>query len=132
MPSDEFLGMISSTQVLGDKTLKTQHFCGASKFEKVSDDEIIGWHQLYVPHQRYEDETMSKVILQGHAHSTNQHWYKKIDGVWKFAGLNPDIRWTEYEFDKVFAEGREQHGEEDEEHKEEAQKAQGIPVKEGK
>merc|ERR1739840_44055 len=41
MPADEFIGMISSPLVLGDKTLMTQHFCGASKFEKVSDDEII-------------------------------------------------------------------------------------------
>ena len=128
MPASEFLGMISSKQVLGDKTLKTQHFCGASKFEKVSDDEIIGWHQLYVPHQRYTDETLSKVKVMGHAHSTNQHWYKKVDGEWKFAGLNPDIRWFEHEFEKIFAEGRENLGEE--EQKEEAQKASGVPVSE--
>ena len=37
--------------------------------------------------------------------------YKKIDGVWKFAGLCPDIRWTEGEFDKVFESGREELGE---------------------
>ena len=45
--------------------------------------------------------------MKGHAHSTNQHWYKKVDGEWKFAGLNPDIRWGEYDFDKIFAAGRE-------------------------
>ncbi|RMZ78050.1 hypothetical protein DV737_g4012, partial [Chaetothyriales sp. CBS 132003] len=125
MPAADFIAMISSSQVLGDKTLKTQHFCGASKFEKVADDEIIGWHQLYVPHQRYTDETLSKVLLMGHAHSTNQHWYKKVDGVWKFAGLNPDIRWFEHDFDKVFAEGRENLGEK--EAKEEAERASGVP-----
>ena len=48
------------------------------------------------------------------AHSTNKHWYKKVDGVWKFAGLAPDIRWFEYDFDKVFEEGRKQHGDMDE------------------
>ena len=45
-------------------------------------------------------------MVKGHAHSTNTHWYKKIDGVWKFAGLSPDIRWFEYDFDKVFESGR--------------------------
>ncbi|RMD39414.1 hypothetical protein DV735_g5710, partial [Chaetothyriales sp. CBS 134920] len=128
MPAAEFIAMISSKQVLGDKALKTQHFLGASKYEKVADDEIIGWHQLYVPHQRYTDETLSKVAVQGHAHSTNQHWYKKVDGVWKFAGLDPDIRWYEHDFDKVFAEGRENLGDnEDKEAKEDAERASGIP-----
>lgn len=119
--------MISDPKVLGDKKLKTQHFCGGSKFEKVSDDEIMGWHQLRVPHQKYTDETLSTVAVKGHAHSTNTHWYKKVDGQWKFAGLSPDIRWFEYDFDKVFAEGREELGEN--EQKELAGQAEGIPVK---
>ena len=40
----------------------------------------------------------------------NQHWYKKIDGVWKFAGLAPIIRWGEFDFDSVFASGRDTFG----------------------
>ena len=135
MPAKDFVAMASDPTVLGDKTLKTQHFCGASKWEKVSDDEIIGWHQLRVPHQRYTDETMTTVLMKGHAHSTNQHWYKKIDGVWKFAGLNPDIRWGEYDFDKIFEAGRESDeiGSGDKEKaqiaKETAMAAEGIPAK---
>lgn len=58
---------------------------------------------------------MSEVAVKGHAHSTNQHWYKKVDGEWKFAGLNPEIRWSEFDFDKVFEEGRENFGEKTEE-----------------
>ena len=107
MPAKEFIAMASDPKVLGSKKLKTQHFIGGTKWEKVSDDEIIGWHQLRVPHQVYTDESLKEVKVKGHAHSTNQHWYKKVDGVWKFAGLNPDIRWSEFDFDKVFAEGRE-------------------------
>jgi scytalone dehydratase len=107
MPAAEFIAMISSPTVLGDPTLKTQHFCGASRYEMVSPTEVIGWHQLRVPHQKYTDETLTTVAVKGHAHSTNKHWYRKIDGVWKFAGLAPDIRWAEYDFDKVFASGRE-------------------------
>ena len=53
---------------------------------------------------------MKEVAVKGHAHSANQHWYKKVDGVWKFAGLKPDIRWYEYDFEKVFESGREELG----------------------
>jgi len=132
MPADEFVAMASDPKVLGDPTLMTQHFCGASKFEKVSDDEIIGYHQLRVPHQKYTDKTRSKVAVKGHAHSSNTHWYRKVDGVWKFAGLNPDIRWFEYDFDKVFAAGREELGDKEQEQEAEklAGKASGIPVEE--
>ena len=98
---------------------------------RVSDTEIIGYHQLRVPHQKYTDETMSKVAVKGHAHSTNIHWYKKIDGVWKFAGLNPDIRWAEYDFDKVFEQGRNEMGDAKKEEVEErlAEQAAGVPEK---
>jgi len=108
MPAEEFVGMASDPSVLGDPLLMTQHFIGGSRWEKVSDTEVIGYHQLRVPHQRWTDETRTAVAVKGHAHSHNTHWYRKVDGVWKFAGLCPDIRWGEYEFDKVFASGREQ------------------------
>jgi scytalone dehydratase len=107
MPAEEFVAMASDPHVLGDPLLRTQHFIGGTKWERVSDDEIIGYHQLRVPHQRYADDSLTKVALKGHAHSANKHYYKKVEGVWKFAGLNPDIRWGEYEFDKIFEAGRE-------------------------
>lgn len=112
MPAEEFIQMISSPTVLGNPFLRTQHFIGgASKWEKVSDTEIIGYHQLRVPHQVYTDSSLSQVKVKGHAHSHNTHYYRKVDGVWKFAGLCPDIRWFEYDFDKVFESGRESFGE---------------------
>lgn len=111
--------MASDPNVLGDPLLKTQHFIGGTKWEKVSDDEMIGYHQLRVPHQKYTDESQKHVAVKGHAHSYNKHWYRKVDGVWKFAGLSPDIRWFEYDFDKVFASGRDAFGE--------AKQAEGIP-----
>ncbi|KAJ0103823.1 hypothetical protein J7T55_000450 [Diaporthe amygdali] len=113
MPAEEFIAMISDKAVLGNPLLRTQHFVGGSRWEKVSDTEVVGHHQLRVPHQVYTDATLSEVKVKGHAHSYNMHWYRKVDGVWKFAGLNPDIRWSEYEFDKVFAAGRENFGDEE-------------------
>jgi scytalone dehydratase len=129
MPAEEFIQMISDPQVLGDPLLKTQHFVGASKWEKVSDTEVVGVHQLRVPHQRYADETRTRVAVKGHAHSTNMHWYRKVEGEWKFAGLDPDIRWGEYDFDKVFASGRDQFGDAEVQQEEEKQQqqAEGVP-----
>jgi len=107
MPAEEYMKMASDPKVLGNPLLKTQHFVGCTRWEKVSDTEVIGWHQLRVPHQRYTDSSMKEVAMKGHAHSTNKHWYKKVEGVWKFAGLSPDIHWGEFDFDRIFEEGRE-------------------------
>lgn len=130
--------MASSPHVLGDPLLKTQHFIGASKWEKTGDDEVVGWHQLRVPHQRYTDESKTEVAVKGHAHGTNQHWYRKIGGVWKFAGLAPEIKWGEFDFDKVFESGRDTFGEEEKEREEVAivngvavEDAGGIRAEEG-
>ncbi|KAK4246168.1 Scytalone dehydratase [Corynascus novoguineensis] len=112
LPAEEFIAMISDKSVLGNPLLRTQHFIGgASKWEKVSDSEIIGYHQLRVPHQVYTDEKLEKVEVKGHCHGYNTHYYRKVNGVWKFAGLKPHIRWTEYNFDKVFVSGRDKFGE---------------------
>ncbi|KAL9623935.1 MAG: hypothetical protein Q9160_001927 [Pyrenula sp. 1 TL-2023] len=120
--------MASSPNVLGDPLLRTQHFIGGTKWEKASDDEVIGWHQLRVPHVRFSDATLKTEVAKGHAHSANQHWYKKVDGVWKFAGLRPDIRWAEHDFDSIFASGRDEHGENQQEsEKKQTEQALGIP-----
>lgn len=112
MPAEEYISMISDQHVLGDPLLCTQHFVGSTRWERVSDTEVIGWHQLRVPHQRYTDASRTVVKVKGHAHSANQHWYKKVDGEWKFAGLAPTIRWGEYNFDQVFATGSDKFGDE--------------------
>ncbi|KAL9074443.1 MAG: hypothetical protein Q9161_002231 [Pseudevernia consocians] len=128
LPADEYVAMASDPHVLGDPLLKTQHFIGSSKWEKVSDTEAIGWHQMRVPHQRYTDETRTVVAVKGHAHGSNQHWYKKVDGKWKFAGLAVEIRWAEFDLDKVFASGRDTFGEaEKEKMMDEAAILTGIP-----
>jgi scytalone dehydratase len=112
MPAEEYIAMISDKHVLGNPLLRTQHFIGGTRWEKVSENEVVGYHQLRVPHQVYKDLTFQEVAVKGHAHSANKHWYRRVDGVWKFAGLCPDIRWNEYDFDKVFADGREEFGDE--------------------
>lgn len=48
--------------------------------------------------------------------------------MWKFAGLAPEIRWGEYEWDRVFEGGREEFGEEGEKVKEEVGIVAGVGV----
>lgn len=111
MPCDEFIMMASDQRFLGNPLLKTQHFVGLSTWQKVSDDEVIGTHQVRVPHQRYTDSSMREVAVKGHSHGTATMWYKRVELEWKFAGVCPHIRWCEYDYDKVFAEGKDHYGE---------------------
>lgn len=107
MPADQLVALASNPHFLGDKTLKTQHFIGGSSFVLESDDKIVGYHQLRVAHQRYADEDLKVVVLKGHAHGTATVEYKKVEGLWKFAGLTPNIRWHEYDYDRMFGAGEE-------------------------
>ncbi|KAG8168720.1 hypothetical protein KVR01_001469 [Diaporthe batatas] len=102
MAADEFARMVSSPHVLGSPLLMTQHFVGTSKWEKMSSDEIVGHHQMRVAHQKYTDPTLKTVAIKGHSHGSATIWYKRVDGVWKFAGLRPNERWFEYDYDKIF------------------------------
>ncbi|KAF4583272.1 conidial pigment biosynthesis scytalone dehydratase Arp1 [Ophiocordyceps camponoti-floridani] len=102
MPADEFIAMVSDDDFLGDPCVKTQHLLGANRWERVSETEVIGHHQLRAAHQVYTAPDLKTVKLRGHSHATNEHYYTKVDGVWKFAGLKPDVRWNEHEFERVF------------------------------
>ncbi|MCJ1433387.1 hypothetical protein MMC27_002747 [Xylographa pallens] len=98
----DFVTFMSRTDFLGDPLIDSQHFLGASKYEKMSADEILGYHQLRAAHQRYTDAEKKTVEAKGHCHCVIMHRYKKVDGVWKFAGLRPTIRWNEYDFHKMY------------------------------
>lgn len=103
--------MASDPKVLGNPRLKTQHFVGISKWVQTNEAEITGYHQMRVAHQKYTDDTMTEVAAKGHAHGKATVWYRKVGGTWKFAGIQPDIRWSEYDHDKIFEDGEEKFGE---------------------
>ena len=111
MPAESFVSMALDAKVLGNPRLKTQHLVGAAKWVKTGEAEITGYHQMRVAHQRYSDDQLTKVAVKGHAHGKGTVWYRKVGGVWKFAGIEPDIRWSEYDHDKIFEEGEEKYGE---------------------
>ena len=78
----------------------TQHHIGASKWQKISDEEVVGHHQLRAAHQRYTSLDLKTVENKGHGHAMVKHLYKKINGEWKLAGLRPAVRWNEFELKK--------------------------------
>ncbi|KAM4065016.1 scytalone dehydratase [Hirsutella rhossiliensis] len=102
MSADDFMAMVADDGFLGDPCVKTQHLLGATRWERVSETQVIGHHQLRAAHQVYTDASLKTVKLKGHSHATNKHFYTKVDGVWKFAGLAPLVRWNEHDFEKVF------------------------------
>jgi scytalone dehydratase len=102
MPAADFLSLASSQQFLGNIRIKTQHLIGAGKWVQTAEDEITGYHQMRVAHQKYTDDELTEVIHKGHAHGKATIQYRRVDGIWKFSGLEPDIRWAEHELDKIF------------------------------
>lgn len=95
--------MASSPHFLGNKRIKTQHFIGAGKWERNGEDSIKGTHQMRVAHQKYQDDELKEVRYHGHAHgNATIHYRRGEDGAWKFAGLEPGIRWSEHDYDKIF------------------------------
>lgn len=104
MPADDFIGLASSQKFLGNVRVKTQHLIGAGKWIQTSEDTITSYNQMRVAHQKYNDDELTEVLYQGHAHGKATMQYRKVDGVWKFAGLTPDIRWSEHDLDKIFHE----------------------------
>ena len=112
MPADAFVAMASDPMFLGNPCIKTQHFIGVTKWVKESETQITGHHQMRVAHQKYKDKTMTEVVVKGHAHGSGSMTYRKMDGMWKFAGILPDIRWSEYDHDRIFLEGAEKFGKE--------------------
>lgn len=102
MPAVDFLELASSQQFLGNKRIKTQHLVGAGKWIQTAEGEITGYHQMRVAHQKYGDDDLTEVVAKGHAHGKVTIQYRSVDGVWKLAGLEPDIRWAEHDLEKIF------------------------------
>lgn len=102
MPAEQFVALASGENFLGNRRISTQHFIGVGIFVQTDDDEITGYHQMRVAHQKYGDDELSEVLYKGHAHGKATVRYRRVHGVWKFAGLEPDIRWTEHDYDKIF------------------------------
>ncbi|KAF4456169.1 scytalone dehydratase [Fusarium austroafricanum] len=106
LPAKEFVAMVSSPTFVGDPLVDTQHFIGGSKYEAVSEDRVIGTHQLRAAHQRYTGPDKKTVEAKCTCHAVMKHTYLKVDSEWKLAGLNPKTYWNDDDFDKIFTSGK--------------------------
>ncbi|KAL4784955.1 histidine phosphatase superfamily [Aspergillus varians] len=52
--------MISNPHFLGNPRIHTQHLIGVTKWEKVSETQILGHHQMRVAHQKYADDGLKE------------------------------------------------------------------------
>lgn len=91
------MAILSGPKLLGNKRLKTQHFLGVSKWERLADGSVQVAHQIRVAHQRYEDDGLTVVANKGHGHGVTTHWYRKIQGAWKLEGSESKLEWFEYD-----------------------------------
>ena len=101
MPADDFVAMISDPLFLGDPNIDSQHMLTLSKWERISDTEILGHHQSRAAHIRW-NEGRKTIAATGHGHGVCTMTYKKIDGEWKWAGIKTKVHFNEHEFEKVF------------------------------
>jgi scytalone dehydratase len=102
MPSEDFVAMVSDQGFVGDTLVHTQHFIGASKYEQLPGNQVLGTHQIRAAHQRYTGPDKKTVEAKGHGHAIMRHTYKKIQDEWKLAGVKPSVYWNEFEFEKIF------------------------------
>ncbi|CAG9984941.1 unnamed protein product, partial [Clonostachys byssicola] len=103
LPAAEFVQMASSPHFLGNPLVRTQHFVGgAKKWRKLGENKIMSQQQMRVAHLKYANDSLKSVQHVGHAHGMSTVYYEKANGIWKFAGIEPGIRWAEGEIDKIF------------------------------
>jgi scytalone dehydratase len=93
--------MMENPLFLGDPNIDSQHMLGLSKWERISDTEIISHHQSRAAHMRW-NQGRKTIAAKGHGHGLVVTTYKKVDGEWKWAGIKTRVRFNEHEFDKVF------------------------------
>ncbi|KAL4802407.1 Scytalone dehydratase [Aspergillus unguis] len=108
--AEDFTLMISAPTLLGNPVVRTQHLIGASWWESVSETEAVGHHQIRAAHVRFRDTNLQEELHRGHGHGSNEHFYEKINGEWKLAGLRPNTHFMEFNFDRVFGEQGEHDG----------------------
>ena len=109
MPAHEFVTMMKNPLFLGDPNIVSQHLLGLSKWEKISDKEVVSQHQSRAAHIRYEEgQKGKKIAAKGHGHGRVEMRYKLVEEnaregtVWKWAGIKTKVHFNEYEFEKVF------------------------------
>ncbi|KAF2187550.1 NTF2-like protein, partial [Zopfia rhizophila CBS 207.26] len=87
--------------------VESMHHIGASKYKRIADDTVLGYHQVYNEYQRYPSKDDRKTVL---ASGNDLHEYRKIDGEWKLGGIKPRGRMSHFNFENVYPNGEASEG----------------------
>ncbi|KAF2132460.1 NTF2-like protein [Dothidotthia symphoricarpi CBS 119687] len=101
MPAASFVEMMRDPLFLGDKHIDSQHMLALSKWEKISNTEIVSQHQSRAAHMRW-NEGRETIAAKGHGHGLVKMFYKKINGEWRWGGIATKVDFNEHEFENVF------------------------------
>jgi scytalone dehydratase len=114
MSAAAYVAMMSSPSALGNPLVATQHILGLPSFERTAKDEITGTLQARAHHLRFASDgcgdangfdkgTGRKVLASATGHAMLKHFYKRTEGTWKFAGLQPTVLFNDGDLKALFA-----------------------------
>ncbi|KAF0318775.1 conidial pigment biosynthesis scytalone dehydratase arp1 [Colletotrichum asianum] len=89
MAAEDFVAVISGPEMFGDASLGTQHLIGASKWERIDEDKVIGHHQMRSTSVRLTGANSGEEKVEADRRVVVMQSYVKADGKWKLAGLKP-------------------------------------------
>ncbi|KAH0423300.1 scytalone dehydratase [Colletotrichum camelliae] len=89
MAAEDFVAVISSPKMFGDASLGTQHLIGASKWERIGEDKVIGHHQMRSTSVRLAGADRKEEKVEVDRRVVVMQSYVKAGGKWKLAGLKP-------------------------------------------
>jgi scytalone dehydratase len=105
LTADQFLELSKNKNRLGG-LVDCIHHVGASKFERTGPDTVTGHHQVFVKYKRYRSmvKKEDEVEATGEGLTMMLHYYQKVDGNWKLAGVKPQVRMSQFNFPEIFKE----------------------------
>jgi scytalone dehydratase len=101
MPKADFLKRATNPTNLGG-LIDCSHIIGSSQYEKLSDNEALGHHQIYVRYVRWTDDEKKTVEVASEGLIIMTHSYEKFDGGWKLVGTCPQPRLGDLNAGKIF------------------------------
>jgi scytalone dehydratase len=78
------------------------HHIGGSKYDRTGPDTVTGYHQVRIEYKRWKTMEKKEVEVEGQGLTMMLHYYQKINGVWKLAGVKPTGRLSNFNFEKIF------------------------------
>ena len=75
-----------------DKLMRTQHLIGASRWRKISENQIQGVHQMRSRSSRSADTESGAAAVDIERCTVVEHMYVKVESQWQLGGIKPSLR----------------------------------------